>query len=294
VLTSNWPLSGDLAVLPLTGGSMGSVETRLHGSGADFFVCTLQSELDAQPNLSQLLAREHPLLARDGSPHRWAYEIYDLRRGRISITPAELSLFGRAGRPDGFERSVSIYAPAASRWTAEADPESGLTVEPASGVGPGPLRVRAATPRGPLDRSAKVTFTSATEGPWILPVRIRATEEPDRPPFGSVDSPADSVSLGQGPILFQGWALDDFDLVRVWVGYVGADGRVVRLADARREGRRADVAAVHPTAPELDRSAWSVTVDEASLQRLARPAELRFLAEDSAGHQSQIGQRRLK
>lgn len=293
VMASTWPLSGDLAILPLTGGSAGPAQARLRDSGAEFFVCTVQPELDAQPDLSGLLAQQHPLIERDGAPERWAYVIYDVRRGVLSLDPSSLSLYGRVGAPDGFERRVSLYAPAGSQWTATVAPGSILTVDPATGTGPGTLRIHTGTPTAAVDRTEQIKITSTKEDPVVLNVRVRAEQGPDRPPIGFVDAPPDPISAGAAPIVVQGWALDDVSLASVWVGYVDAQGAIVRLGAARRGGRRPDVAASYADFPDLDRAAWSFTLPAASLPP-ARPLELRFIADDGAGQRTVLGVRHVR
>jgi hypothetical protein len=141
---------------------------------------------------------------------------------------------------------------------------SSLSVRPTEGTGPAALQVTGPAPASEVDRTEKVTITSAGEGSVAFEVRIRAVAGPDTPPFGVVDAPADPVTPGRDPILFQGWALDDTAMKRVWVAYVDASGRVVAFGDARRKGRRPDVAAVFPTAHDLFKAAWAFTLEPAA------------------------------
>jgi hypothetical protein len=293
MLAATWPLSGDFAFLKLTG-AMAPTEVRLRSSGADFFVCTIQPELDAQPDLAETLAREYKLLQRDGAPEHWSFVLYDLRRGALSATPAHLSMFSPIGSPASREETVSLYAPASSRWTVQLAAGSSLNVEPARGTGPATLRITAPAPPSAVDRAETVTVTSTGEGSTTFEVRVRAVAGPDKPPFGFVDAPADPVVLGTEPILFQGWALDDIAMKRVWVEYLDASGRIVTLGDAHREGRRPDLVAAFPTANDLFKAGWTFTLDPARVRNVARPIRLVFLAEDATGQRAQIGSRTLR
>jgi hypothetical protein len=294
MVAATWPLSGDLDFMRMTGGSVGPAEARLRSAGADFFVCTIQPELDAQPDLAGALAREYQLVQRDGAPERWAFVLYDLRRGVLSVTPPHLSMFTHVGTPAALEEAVSLYAPASSHWTVQTATGSSLSVQPTEGTGPATLHVTAPAPRSEIDRTENVTVASAGERSTVFEVRIRAVAGPDKPPFGFVDAPADPATLGRDPILFQGWALDDTAMKRVWVGYVDAAGRVVPLGDARREGRRPDLVAAFPTANDLFKAGWAFTLDPASVATVARPIRLVFFAEDGAGQRAQIGSRTVR
>jgi dolichyl-phosphate-mannose-protein mannosyltransferase len=300
MLTSNWPLSGDswpvsgnMVIESLIGARRGPAAARLDSSGADFFVCTIQAELDGQPDLKALLEREHALLERDGAPERWAFVVYDLRRGVLSATPNHLSLFARIGAvaPD---QMVSLFAPPSSHWTVHVPEGSPLTIQPAEGIGPANLRVTAAVSSSAVDRSEKVTVTSATEGSAAFEVRIRAVAGPDNPPFGFVDAPPDPVTLGRDPILFQGWALDDISMKRVWVEAVDRSGATAVLGDARREGSRPDLTAAYPNASDLQKAGWSYRLDATRVRKGAVPVLLRFVAEDGSGHRAIIGTRTLR
>jgi hypothetical protein len=295
MLTANWPLGIDLALLSLTGGSVGSAEERLKAMGGDFFVGTLQPELDGQPDLQRALESRHPLIERDGAPEHWAYVVYDLRRDIVSATPAHLSMFTHVGAPaPAPEESVSLYASAAATWAVHVPEGSGLTIQPAEGTGPATLRVTTAVPLSEEDRTVKVSVSSPTDGSAAFDVRIRAVAGPDLPPFGFVDMPPDPVTLERDPVLFQGWALDDTSMKRVWVGYVDPSGRVMSLGDATRQGRRPDVAAHFPTAHDLYKAGWAFTLNPSAVRHLPRPIQLQFIAEDGHGKHAEIGRRTLR
>jgi len=292
--TTNWPLSGDVAMMALTGGSVGAAEARLRSSGAEFFVSTIQPEFDAQPDLKEMLERQHPLLERDGTPERWAFVVYDLRRGILSATPQNLSMFTRVADSPAPEQTVSLYAPATSRWAVQVPADGSVRVEPAEGTGPANLRVTIAVPTSEVDRTTKVGITSIADGSTSFDVRIRSVAGPDKPPFGFVDAPPDPVTLGQEPVLFQGWGLDDTSMKRVWAGYVDASGQIVALGDARRDGPRPDLTKAFPTAHDLFKAAWSFVLDPETVRDAGRPLQLRFFAEDGSGQRAEIGRRTVK
>lgn len=294
MLTTHWPLSGDLAMMSLTGETAGPAADRLRSSGADFFVGTIQPHFDAQPDLREALERQHPLLERDGVPERWAFVVYDLRRGILSATPGHLSMFSRVGDAVAPEESVSLHAPVASRWTVKAPDDGSLRVSPIEGTGPATLRVAAAIPTVAMDRTTAVTITSATDGSASFEVRVRAVAGLNTPPFGFVDAPAEPIALGSDPIMFQGWALDDTAMKRVWAGYVDASGRVVPLKDARRDGRRPDLVAAYPTAHDLFKAGWALVLEPAEVREIRRPIHMRFFADDGNGQRTEIGRRTIQ
>jgi hypothetical protein len=145
-----------------------------------------------------------------------------------------------------------------------------------------------------VDRTVPVAIRGDAGDAAQLDVRSRAIAAPDQPPFGVIDLPPDPIVLGSEPITLQGWALDDTDMRRVWVGYVDASGAVVPLGDARRSGGRPDVAAVYPTSHDLFKAAWAFTLEPLAWAGLGRPIKLQVFAEDGSGHRTEIGNRQLK
>ena len=294
VVSSHWPDSGDLAMLSLTGGQREPAEERLRASGADFFVCTSQAQMEAQPDLKAALEGRHPLLAREGEPDRWAFVVYDLRRGVLSATPANLSFFSHVGGPAAAAETVSLYAAPGARWIVQVPPEGVVSVTPSEGTGPATLRVTAAPLNAVVDRTVTITIHSPTDGSSSFEVRIRGVAGLNQPPFGFVDAPPDPITLGDTPIVLQGWALDDTSMKRVWVGYSGPAGEVISLGEARREGRRPDLAAAFPTAHDLFKAAWAFTLQPSAIRDVPRPIRLQFFAEDGSGHRTGIGTRTVQ
>ena len=92
---------------------------------------------------------------------------------------------------------------------------------------------------------------------------------------------------------FIGWALDDFDLRRVWAGYLDRSGQVVPLGDAMRGGMRPDVAAAHPNGHDIFNAAWTFTLRPEILSGIPRPVVVRFYAEDGEGRRAEIGTRTI-
>jgi hypothetical protein len=293
LLAANWPVSGDLALISLTGGTAVAAEDRLRSMNQKYFVCTIQPEFDAQPDLGAALARAHPLIARDGTPGRWNYLVYDLSRGILSAAPQQVPLFTRAGAAPA-EEVVALYASAATTWTAQLPPDAPLTVTPASGTGPASLRLAAAPLAPGADRQVPLTITSNDSGSVTIDVRLRAVAGPDQPPFGAIDAPPDPITGANAPVMLQGWALDDASMRRVVVGYDDASGRFVKVGEAKRGGRRPDVAAIFPGAHDLDKASWAFALDAAILRALPRPVQLQVVAEDGAGHRAVFGRRTVQ
>lgn len=291
--TIHWPDSGDLAMAALTGGRVVTAEERLRAEAADFFVSTSRAQFDFQPDLKPALERRHPLLERDGEPDRWHFVVYDLRRGILSAAPANLSIFAHVGEAPVPE-NVALYAAAAARWSVLAPPDAGLSVTPPAGTGPATLQVTATTVSAAVDRTVTVRVNSPTDGSTSFDVRIRGVAGLNKPPFGFVDAPADPITLGDAPIVFQGWALDDTLMKRVWVGYAGEAGRVISLGEAQRDGRRPDLAAAFPTAHDLFKAGWAFRLEPSAIRDLPRPLRLQFLAEDGNGQRTEIGHRTVR
>jgi hypothetical protein len=290
---SNMLLSGDLDVLKLAGQSAPPPAERLRQAGGEFFVGTVQAELEAQPELKATLSQQHPLIARDGDANRWDYVVYDLRRGIISATPQHVSLFSRIGEPAPPAQTVALYAPPQTSWRVLPSAPV-VQVSPASGTGPAVLSVTTAAATEVVDRTIPVTVSGPAAESTTFDVRIRAVAGANTPPFGFVDAPPDPVSLGDAPILLQGWALDDTAMKRVWVGYLGSSGKPVVLGEATRDGHRPDVAKAFPTAHDLFKAAWAFTLDPATLKAVSRPIKLLVFAEDASGLQAVIGERTVR
>jgi hypothetical protein len=79
LVASNLPLGADRALSSLAGRSAVVDASRQLAAG-EFFVGTIQEELDALPALRNLLAQRYRLVARDGTAERWTYVVYDLQQ----------------------------------------------------------------------------------------------------------------------------------------------------------------------------------------------------------------------
>jgi hypothetical protein len=293
IAATPWPLSIDLALLRLAGQPDAvQPERRLLDSHAEFFVATLQAELDAQPELRDLLNRRFPVVERDGSPWHWRFVVYDLRQTRMSITPERLAFFALTNGAKSSRGSVALWSDETIRWRVEPPAPALFDVRPREGTGPATLEITPIVLPADVDRVVQVPiFTGANAKPAAtLAVRVRAmTTRPAGAPFGFVDAPADPVTLGAAPVTFQGWALDSFDLRRVWVGYADAEGRIVPIGDATLGGMRPDVAAAFPNAQNLYNDAWVFVLQPAALSGAPRPVVIHFYAENGDGRRAEIG-----
>jgi hypothetical protein len=293
--SGNWLLSGDLAARSVTGEGVAPADDRLRAANADFFVCTSQAQMDAQPDLGALLTRQHPLLERNSSSDRWEFAVYDLRRTIVSVTPSNLSLFSHVGEPAPAAESISLFAAPTASWTVRVPQHSSIRVMPMAGTGSAILEVSSPTPTAEVDRTETVVIDGGlNSGSTSFEVRTRALAGSNQPPFGFVDAPADPIALGKAAVVIQGWALDDTAMQRVWVGYVDSAGRTVPLGNAHRDGRRPDLVAAYPTAHDLFKAAWVFTLDPATASGIPRPFDLLFFAEDGSGNTAQIGRRRVR
>jgi hypothetical protein len=203
--TSQLPLSIDRSLAALSGGTVPPLADTFRARRGEFFLATVQAELDAAPDLAPWLDQRAVRLGRDGTDTAWAWTLYDLRVAAPRPVPV----------PDPADVSV---------------------------------------------------------------------------PFGWMDTPGDPITLGADSVLLQGWALDDRGLDRVDVFAVTPSGDV-RLGQATRAGRREDLAAIHPTAPDIDRSGWAFSL--VPIDRDTRLTGLRVVAVDATGRTAEIGRRQV-
>lgn len=285
---STWPLSIDLAMVPFTGKPYDVAAERVSSSGADFFVCTIQPELDAQRDLERLLQQRYRAIGRDGPVGRWTYVVYDLRHEIVSATPATVPLFSHLR--ETATAKIQVFAPPSARWRVRvADPDL-LRIDPDEGTGARALKITSVPSDRETDRTTSLEISSQADTATVE-VHVRVIGGVDQPPFGFVDVPPNPVALRPEGVLFQGWALDDTDMRRVLVGYLDARRGFVELGEATREGARPDVAAAFPHAQDLSRAAWHFMLSARQLSNVRLPVEVQFVAEDGVGHRTVIGTR---
>jgi hypothetical protein len=297
LVASNLPLSIDAAVSGLAGRGRSSPETRPASMNGEFFVATSQAEFGGQPGLRAFLDERYPVVARDGTPERWHFVVYDLRHTRVSVTPGRLSAFARVGDRAAPRVSAALWAEPDAHWRVVVPAPALLDVTPIAGAGPATLTFAPRPATTEADRVVDVAIygegqetASATVG-----VRVRVIPAgPPMPPFGYVDAPPDPVTVDRAPVVFQGWALDDLSTRRVWVCFRNRVGSVVPLGDAKWSGMRPDVAAAHPNAHDIFNSAWTFTLDPEAVRTLPQPLTMLFYAEDGEGLCSELGRRTLR
>jgi len=310
---SNLPLSFDRAISTLAGRSAtAEAESELAGRNAEFFVATHQPEFDARPDLKVLLDTRYPLIERDGTVDRWHYLVYDLRGTRIAFTPERLSVFarlppvdqarGRAGRDlaspaAGPVSPVKLWATVGSAWHLAVSRPDLVDVSPLEGTGPAVVSIAARASAAEADSSIEIFAYGAgqTEPSGSLKLRVR-TFRAGKPsgPVGFVDAPGDPVVLGDTPVLFMGWALDDLGLQRIWVEYQNRTGAMASLGEAVRSGSRPDIASAYPNASDIYNCAWAFTLRPDTLRNEPLPLVLRFYAEDADGLRILLGTRTVR
>jgi hypothetical protein len=297
MVASNWPLSIDVALDRLAGHDAAPpIEKRLKDSGAEFFVATNQAELEHQPDLRAWLDERFTVIDRDGSPDHWQFVVYDLRRGRMSVQPDRTFLMTLADGTRWADTSVEVWSPDDAAWRIEVPDPHLFAVSPTEGRGPAIVRITPKRVTPDIDRSVEVPVFSggSRAASATFTVRFRSIPTlPAKDPFGSVDAPAEPVALDTLPVTFQGWALDDFELRRIWAGYLDSSGRVVPVGDAKRTWMRPDVAALFPNAHDIYRDGWTLTVQPAAVAGAGQPLVLHFYAENGAGRRAEIGRRTL-
>jgi hypothetical protein len=295
ISATNWPLSIDLALARLSGEPEVPAAQRFASlAEADFFIATNQMELNLQPDLRAFLG-ERLVLARDGSPDSWRYVVYDLNRPGATLEPERLSVFSRINGAPVAAQTVRLRTLPTGRWRIEVPTPELFDVQPSTGTGPAALSITPREVSVEVDRTVDVpVYTEGSVPQGMVTVRFRAAQAAQSAgPFGVVDSPADPVVVAADPVTFVGWALDDFDLRRVWAGYKNGAGVIVPVGDALRLGMRPDVAKIYPNKHDIFHSAWTVTLSPDDLARLPQPAVLRFYAENGDGQRTEIGTRAI-
>jgi hypothetical protein len=122
-----------------------------------------------------------------------------------------------------------------------------------------------------------------------LTVRFKTTVlAPGENPFGALQPFPEPLTLDNGPVTFQGWALDALNLERVRVAHV-AGFREVTIGTTRGVWRRPDLPALFPNAHDLLNSGWIFVLEPRALAGVPRPAILRFYAESGDGRRALIG-----
>lgn len=296
LVPSNLPLSIDAAVSALAGRGGPSPESRLASMNGEFFVATIQAEFDAQPGLRAFLDQRYSVVDRDGTPERWHFVVYDLRRTRVSVTPDRVSAFVRVGDRVAPQVSAALWAEPDAHWRAVVSAPALLDVTPAEGAGPATLEIVPRLATTETDQIVDIAFYGEDQetASATITVRVRTIPAgPPIPPFGYVDAPPDPVVADRDPVVFQGWALDDLSTRRVWVGFRNRVGAVVPLGDAAWDGMRPDVAAAHPNAHDIFHSAWALTLNPEAIRAQPQPVTLLFYAEDGEGLRSELGRRTI-
>jgi hypothetical protein len=215
----------------------------------------------------------------------------------VEVRPSRISIFAT---PDARRvADVPVAVSSLTAWRAEPSDPALFAVEPTRGTGPATLRVVPVSRGGALDRIASVTFRGddpeAAEA--TLTVRLRITPvSAAAPPFGSLDAPAAATISAQQPgaLIFQGWALDDFSLRRVYGEARDAAGTRVPLGDAIRGGERPDVSQAFPNAHDLYRARWILQIDAVRIAPLRTPITVEIFAEDADGLKTRLGVRTIR
>src|SRR5262249_13857254 len=236
-----------------------------------------------------------PLCAADGERVLGVEPVAD-GTPLAEVNPSRLSVFATLDGQRVSEATVALSA--VTPWRAEVSDPSLIAVEPQRGEGSVTLRIVPQPRRTAVDRAVTVFVRSADPQGGLMAsfdVRLRLSESfAGSRPFGSVDFPASLEVTAAAPVTLAGWALDGFSLRRVHGEGVAVDGRRTPLGDARRDGERPDVAGLFPNGHDRDRAGWTLSVDDATIGRLARPETVEIYAESSDGVRTRIGTRTLR
>jgi hypothetical protein len=156
------------------------------------------------------------------------------------------------------------------------------------------LRAPMVLPAGPW--SIVVYAFSTVTGTFNNTSTIAVTLTAPAPPFGSVDTPADGVTVS-GEVPVTGWALDDAGVstVDVYRSPVTGESGLVFLGRAVFiRGARPDVQATYPTLPFNDNAGWGFMVLTNMLPNQGNGTfDLHVYARDHAGLATLLGVRRI-
>jgi hypothetical protein len=169
-------------------------------------------------------------------------------------------------------------------------------IRPQQATGPATLEIIPRPLAADVDATVPVRIVEEANAasPAEFTVRFRTfAAMPDAAPYGAVEGEGQPAALGPEVLTFQGWALDAFDLRRVWAEYAEADGSVVPVASATLTWMRPDVASIWPDAHDIYRSGWVLQLPPAALAGVRLPVVLRFHAENGAGQRAEIGRRTI-
>lgn len=246
--------------------------------------------------VAALLAREerlrveHAYFTSSTDPHWWRDVLAAFQP--LSVKPGRLSFFALVDGSRSSHAVITLDDPLDLGWRAVPPPDL-FDIRPAGGTGAATLALVPKRTQAPTDRTVEIPIFAGheTSPSKTLVVRFKSMASvPPGPPTGSVDAPPDPVRLGDELVTFQGWALDPFDLRRVFVAYTDSAGEMVMIGEARPTGMRPDVAAAFPDAHDLLNSGWTFVLDPRTLRGVRRPVMLHFLAR-GAGREAEIGTR---
>ena len=239
------------------------------------------------------LRLEHAYVASSTDPHWWRVAAVAVQPP--TVVPARLSVFATVDGARSSQSSVTIADPLRLGWRIVA-PNGLFAVQPAAGAGSATVRFTPHPGAGVVDKVVDVQVVAADDvsAASTFSVRFKTFASVDTgPPVGSVDVPADPVRLGTSPIVFQGWAVDPFDLQSVSISYDDRNGRAVTLGHARLGGARPDVAALFPNAHDLLNAGWTFALEPRMLDGVTLPVTLRFHA-NGASRAAEIGRRTVR
>jgi len=239
------------------------------------------------------LELEHAYFTSSTDPRSWRAVMAWADAPVITVRPQSLSLVIRAGASAPAATDVVLGAPDGASWDVVVTKGDGVDVRPRHGAGPATLSVVARRPSGSGENPIRVSiFGTGARVPsaeFAVDVSLTAASS-NGPPAGYVDVPAEPVRAGPERILFQGWAVDDVGLRKVWAACRQQNGGLKELGVAVRGGERPDVSKLFPASSDRFNSAWALAIDPADLCA-GSTATVEFMAQDVEGLQTLIGTR---
>lgn len=145
----------------------------------------------------------------------------------------------------------------------------------------------AAIPIGESTGEIHITLDGSSDVRRIQ-VSVSRLAERGTPPGGHMDAPPHGYAV-PGPVVLQGWAIDDVYVSSVQI-VAGAERRVLATATFV-DGGRPDIEAIRPKVPFQTRSVWSAVVDPAVMAPPRGSMIVTAVATDAEGQTTDLATR---
>jgi hypothetical protein len=267
----NWTAGTTATVKWTSTGSVGNVKIQLLKGGSTVLTITSSTSNDGMykwtlpGNLSgasnyKVKISDTTNGSIDDSGNNFTITAASSGQPEIALNRTRLNFGAIVSNPVTGKQKVLIGNSGAGllNWTASGD-KSWLSVTPSSGSGSGSIWVSAnvnGLAAGSYSGQVNVSDGNAANSPQT--VKVYLTVKPsgqDLPPFGSFDTPLQGASV-RSSIPVTGWALDDLEVLNVWIYRETSQGLKFVGDGVFVEGARPDVENSNPSYPMNYRGGW--------------------------------------